>query len=53
MSPEPPRDILLVEDNPDDAELTTIGGSQPRIWRVRPDRQRSIAGGGCDVRVDW
>jgi two-component system, response regulator len=25
MSPEPLRDILLVEDNPDDAELTTIG----------------------------
>ena len=25
MSPGPLRDILLVEDNPDDAELTTIG----------------------------
>ena len=25
MSPQPPKDILLVEDNPDDAELTTIG----------------------------
>ena len=25
MSPQPPTDILLVEDNPDDAELTTIG----------------------------
>jgi two-component system, response regulator len=25
MSPEPLKDILLVEDNPDDAELTTIG----------------------------
>ena len=25
MSPHPLRDILLVEDNPDDAELTTIG----------------------------
>ncbi len=25
MSPEPQEDILLVEDNPDDAELTTVG----------------------------
>ncbi len=25
MSPEPRKDILLVEDNPDDAELTMIG----------------------------
>jgi two-component system response regulator len=25
MSPQPLTDILLVEDNPDDAELTTIG----------------------------
>ena len=25
MSPQQPRDILLVEDNPDDVELTTIG----------------------------
>ena len=25
MSPEPQEDILLVEDDPDDAELTTIG----------------------------
>lgn len=25
MSAQQPRDILLVEDNPDDAELTTIG----------------------------
>jgi CheY-like chemotaxis protein len=25
VSPERPRDILLVEDNPDDAELTTVG----------------------------
>ena len=25
MRPERPRDILLVEDNPDDAELTSVG----------------------------
>jgi hypothetical protein len=33
MSPQPPTDILLVEDNPDDAELTpTVSPSSVSLF---------------------